>query len=63
MKVTVTAEWDDGSAEEFQFPMQEGLDINDRHFVLYIYKLNYVFGQLYRHLPVEEQHLVFGEPE
>lgn len=53
MKVTLRAEWEDGSVEETQFPMQEGLSINSQMFVLYVWKLNYVFGQLYRHLPVE----------
>lgn len=54
MKVTIRTEDDDGTVEEHQFPMQEGLSINSQMYVLYVYRLNYVFGQLYRHLPVEE---------
>lgn len=60
MKVTITAEWEDGSREESSFPMQEGLSINSQMFVLYIFKLNYVFGQIYRKLPVEEVPLDSG---
>lgn len=67
MKVTIRTEADDGTVEEHQFPMQEGLSINSQPYVLYIWKLNYVFGQLYRHLPVVELPLdghppTIGEP-